>query len=32
VEVHPDALAFDNLKAAQRKLRETLDFCREHLG
>ncbi len=32
VEVHPDALAFDTPKVTRRKLRETLDFCREHLN
>lgn len=32
VELNPDALAFDSPKATRRKLRETLDFCRTHLG
>ena len=32
IELHPDALAFDTPKATRRKLRETLDFCREHLN
>jgi sugar phosphate isomerase/epimerase len=32
VELHPDALAFDSLDATRRKLRETLDFCRQHLS
>ncbi|MEM6284952.1 MAG: sugar phosphate isomerase/epimerase [Chloroflexota bacterium] len=32
VELQPDALAFDNPRATRRKLRETLDFCRQHLG
>lgn len=32
VELHPDALTFDTPKVTRRKLRETLDFCRAHLG
>ncbi len=32
VEVQPDALVFDTPKVTRRKLRETLDFCREHLN
>lgn len=32
IEVAPDALAFDNMTALRRKMRETLDFCRTHLA
>lgn len=32
VEVNPDALAFDNPQATRRKLKETLEFCRQHLS
>jgi sugar phosphate isomerase/epimerase len=32
LELSPDALAFDTPKATRRKMREALDFCRQHLG
>ncbi len=32
IEVTPDALAYDNIKAVQRNLRESLEFVRTHLS
>ncbi len=31
LELHPDALAFDDAAALRSKLKASLDFCREHL-
>lgn len=31
VELHPDALAFENPSATRRKMAETVAFCRQHL-
>ena len=31
VELHPDALAFENPTATRRKMAETVAFCRQHL-
>jgi sugar phosphate isomerase/epimerase len=32
LELHPDALAFQDAEACSRLLKESVDFCRTHLG